>query len=97
MTQPDPTHLLEIIGPDIPLVGFYDAPDTAPFSPLVTPVPGQRRCIFAFYPNWLRGETLYITRENLGGGGAGRAVRCRDRSRGTAAGDWNGDHVGPTA
>jgi hypothetical protein len=31
-------------------------------------------CIFAFYPNWLNGETLHITRENFGCGGAGRAL-----------------------
>jgi hypothetical protein len=40
--QPDPTHLLEIVGPDIPLVGFYDAPDPSPFSPLVRPTPGPQ-------------------------------------------------------
>ena len=72
--QPDPSHLLEIIGPDIPLVGFYDAPNPTPFSPLVRPASGQRRCIFAFYPNWLKGETLHITRENFSCGGAGRAL-----------------------
>ncbi len=72
--QPDPSHLLDIIGPDIPLVGFYDGPDPAPFSPLVSPVPGQRACIFGFYRNWLDGETLHITAENFGCGGAGRAL-----------------------
>ncbi len=72
--QPDPTHLLEIMGPDIPLVGLYDAPDPSPFAPLVRPVPRQHTCIFAFYPNWLNGETLHITRDNYGCGGAGRAL-----------------------
>ena len=72
--QPDPTHLLQVIGPDIPLVGLYDAPDPAPFSPLVRPASGQRTCIFAFYRNWLAGETLHITRERFGCGGAGRAL-----------------------
>lgn len=82
--QPDPSRLLEVIGPDIPLVGLYDAPDPAPFSPLVRPAPGQRTCVFAFYRNWLAGETLHITRENYGCGGAGRALcgvetRSRDQ------------------
>ena len=72
--QPDPSHLLAVIGPDIPLVGFYDAPDAAPFSPLVQPEPGQSACVFTFYGNWLAGETLHITRENYGCGGAGRAL-----------------------
>ena len=72
--QPDPTHLLEVIGPDIPLVGLYDAPDPVPFSPVVRPAPGQRTCIFAFYRNWLAGETLHLTRESYGCGGAGRAL-----------------------
>jgi hypothetical protein len=72
--QPDATHLLEVIGPDIPLVGFYDAPDPAAFSPLVEPTPDRRTCIFGFYRNWLAGETLHITAENFGCGGAGRAL-----------------------
>jgi hypothetical protein len=48
--QPDPSHLLEVISLDIPLVGLYDAPDPALFSPLVRPEPGQRTCVFAFAP-----------------------------------------------
>jgi hypothetical protein len=74
MMQPDPTALLEVVGPDIPVVGFYDAPDPQPFAPLVHPTPGERACIFSFYRNWLKGETLHITPENFGCGGAGRTL-----------------------
>jgi hypothetical protein len=63
--QPDPTHLLEVIGPDLPIVGLYDAPDPGPFSPLVRPAPGQRMCVFAFYRSWLAGETLHIFQGEL--------------------------------
>lgn len=72
--QPDPTRLLEVIGPDIPLVGLYDAPDPAPFAPVARPARDRRTCVFAFYRNWLAGETLHLTRENFGCGGAGRAL-----------------------
>lgn len=68
--QPDPTNLLEISGLRIPLVGFYDAPDPTPFGPLVRPARGQRTCVFAFYENWLGGETLHITEDNCGCRGA---------------------------
>jgi hypothetical protein len=69
--QPDPRNLLEKIGLDLPLVGFYDVPDPSPFQPLVAPEPGKRACVFAFYENWLDGEMLHITRDNYGCGGAG--------------------------
>ncbi len=69
--QPNPETLLNIIGPDIPIVGFYDAPDPLPFSPLVQSQPGTRACVFSFYENWLDGETLHITKNNFGCGGAG--------------------------
>jgi hypothetical protein len=55
-------------------MGFYDAPETSPFRPLVTPGSGERRCVFAFYEDWLGGATLHITRDNYGCGGAGRAL-----------------------
>ena len=35
--QPDFTNLVEKIGLKTSLVGFYDAPETQPFAPLVTP------------------------------------------------------------
>ncbi len=34
----------------------------------------ERKCIFTFYPNWLNGEMLHITRDNFGCNGAGRAL-----------------------
>jgi hypothetical protein len=80
--QPDPSSLLENIGLDVPLVGFYDAPDAGAFEPLVRPAPGGRRCVFAFYENWLHGETLQLTKDNYGCGGAGHwlcDVQTRDR------------------
>jgi hypothetical protein len=45
MAQPDPTNLIKRIGLTIPLIGFYDAPDTLPFEPLLRPKSGKRaRC-----------------------------------------------------
>jgi hypothetical protein len=78
--QPDPTHLLSKIGPDIPLIGLYDAPDPSAFVPLVSPEPGRRACVFAFYEDWLDGRTLHITAENYGCGGAGNWL-CNVRTR----------------
>jgi hypothetical protein len=69
--QPDPSNLMKRIDLTIPLVGFYDAPDVEPFEPLVRPEPKKNICVFAFYENWLRGETLHITKENYGCGGCG--------------------------
>ena len=69
--QPDPTNLLKRIDLTIPLIGFYDASDTSPFEPLVKPEPGRHACIFMFYKKWLKGETLHITKDNFGCGGAG--------------------------
>ncbi len=69
--QPDPTNLLRIAGIDLPLVGLYDAPDPHPFEPLVEPPPGRSACIFSFYRRWLAGDTLHLTKDNFGCGGAG--------------------------
>lgn len=67
---PDPTNLLSIAGIELPLVGFYDAPDPAPFEPLVRPKRGTRACVFSFYPRWLKGQTLHLTADNPSCGGA---------------------------
>ena len=74
MTQPDPAYLISRIGLTIPLIGFYDAPDTSPFEPLIKPELGKRACIFAFYRQWLQGKTLHITKEIAGCRGAGHWV-----------------------
>ena len=81
--QPYPKKLIETAGIEIPLVGFYDAPDPAQFEPLVAPKPGARACVFAFYKSWLKGETLRVTKDNFGCGGAGRSwcgVEARSRT-----------------
>jgi hypothetical protein len=69
--QPDPENLLKRIDLTIPLIGLYDAPDLDAFEPLVTPEPGEHMCVFSFYKHWLNGETLHLTRDNFGCGGAG--------------------------
>ena len=69
---PDPTNLLRELEIATPLIGFYDAPDASPFEPLVRPEPGKRACLFAFYENWLGGETVHITRDCFGCPGAAK-------------------------
>ena len=79
-TQPDPAILRKKLDIKLPLIGFYDAPDPAIFKPLVTPK--ENDCIFSFYKNWLRGETLHSTRESYGCGGAGSCLwRIQARPR----------------
>lgn len=72
--KPDPARLLDRLGIRIPLIGFYDAPDVSGFQPVVTPAKGKQVCVFSFFAGWLKGETLRITRDNYGCGGAGTAL-----------------------
>jgi hypothetical protein len=72
--QTDARTLLERIGIASPLVGFYDAPDAAPFEPVVMMAPDEGTCIFAFYGNWMKGETLQLTRESYGCRGSGSCL-----------------------
>jgi len=65
--QPNPSIILEQLSITEPLIGFYDAPDPAPFAPLVTP--SSRQCIFASLKKWRQGKTLHLTREKHGCGG----------------------------
>jgi hypothetical protein len=71
---PDPSRLLERLGIKIPLIGFYDTPHLSGFKPVVAPEPGKHICVFAFFGNWLKKETLQITKDNYGCGGAGTAL-----------------------
>jgi hypothetical protein len=68
---PDPKFLMEKAGINIPLIGFYDAPDPSAFEPLVRPVEDRWACLYMFYKNWLKGKTLHLTKDNHGCGGAG--------------------------
>jgi hypothetical protein len=78
--QPNPSNFCKRIDYNLPLIGFYDAPDPAPFKPLIKPEPGD--CVFAFFEKWADGKTLHITRDHYGCGGAGRwmcGVEARSR------------------
>lgn len=72
--QPDPSRLTEKIGLKVPLIGFYDSPDTAPFEPLVKPGRTGHNCVFAFFKQWLKGKTLHLTKDHYGCGGAGHWI-----------------------
>lgn len=79
--QPDPRVLLERLHIEQPLIGLYDAPDPAPFEPLVRPAAG-RTCMWTFYEDWLRGATAHFTADQFGCGGFGRTyfgVEMRSR------------------
>lgn len=64
--QPDLTPILDRLAISEPVVGFYDAPDPAPFAPLVEP--RGRECVFTSFKAWRQGKTLHITREKHGCG-----------------------------
>jgi len=78
--QTDCTRLLKSIDINLPLIGFYDAPDSKAFEPLVTPKTGD--CVFSFFQEWMQGITLHITKEHFGCGGAGHwmcGIRVRSK------------------
>ncbi len=68
MIQPDPSKIVARLSITEPLIGFYDAPDAAPFGPLAEP--RGRECVFASFRAWHQGKTLHLTRNNHGCGGA---------------------------
>ena len=71
---PDYATLVKQLALSTPLLGMYDAPDTAGFEPIIRPEPGKHVCMFCFYERILQGETLVITRDNFGCGGAGSCL-----------------------
>jgi hypothetical protein len=77
--QPDPTTILTALSIREPLIGFYDAPDPAPFAPLVEPATA-RECVFASYGAWRDGKTLHIT-EDKHGCGAPQLLGVQTRTR----------------
>ena len=72
--QPDPSKLIGKLELEIPLIGFYDSPDTERFEPVVQPAKTGHDCIFSFYEQWLKGKTLHLTKQNYGCGGAGHWI-----------------------
>ena len=75
---PDLSPILERLSITEPLVGFYDAPDSAPFAPLVAPK--GRQCVFKFRQDWREGRTLDLTKEKHGCGGM-HLLGLEERSR----------------
>ncbi len=69
-TEINLSYLLDKTGIRVPLIGFYDAPDPAPFSPLISPSDAGHQCMFCFYKRWLAGDTVLLTRERYGCAGA---------------------------
>jgi hypothetical protein len=72
--QPDPARLVERLGITLPLVGVYDAPNVSPFEPVIRVEAEGAPCIFSFYPQWLEGKTLHLTKEAFGCRGAGSCL-----------------------
>jgi hypothetical protein len=65
--QPDLAPILDRLAISSPVVGFYDAPDPAPFAPLS--LPGRGQCVFASFKKWQQGKTLHLTCDKHGCGG----------------------------
>lgn len=76
--QPDISPILERLSITEPLIGFYDAPDPAPFAPLI--VPKGRQCVFKSLGDWREGKTLHLTKEKHGCGGM-HLLGLKERSR----------------
>lgn len=77
--QPDPSAIVEALSIAEPLVGLYDAPDPAPFAPLIEPA-DEEECVFVSYPHWREGATLHITKAKHGCG-AGHLLGLEGWSR----------------
>lgn len=68
--KPNPDYLLDKTDIKLPLIAFYDAPEPHLFEPTTIPNKVGRACMFSFYKKWLKGETVILTKENFGCGGA---------------------------
>lgn len=76
---PDPATIIDALSIGEAVIGFYDAPDPAPFAPLIEPS-GTHKCVFASYARWCEGKTLHVT-EHLHGCGASHLLGPTSRSR----------------
>ena len=80
---PDATKLIMELDLTLPLLGVYDAPETGGFGPLVGPEPGKHMCIFCFFENFRKGETLVINpRQFRVRRGRQLSVQCPDQIEG---------------
>jgi hypothetical protein len=66
----NPSYLLEKTNLELPLIALYDAPETKPFEPIISPNKKGHACMFSFYKKWLEGKTVVLTKDNYGCGGA---------------------------
>lgn len=82
MSFPRPEYLLKKIAIKAPLIGLYDATSPEDYAPLTAPAKGRWACVFMFYNSWLQGESLHLTADNYGCGGAGTyLLGIKTRSR----------------
>ncbi|MCF8350589.1 MAG: DUF169 domain-containing protein [Bacteroidales bacterium] len=78
----DCNYLMQTAGLEYPVIGLYDTPDASAFEPLVKPPEGKWACVFMFFNAWKKGESLRLTANNYGCGGAGTYLFCEQtRSR----------------
>lgn len=59
-TEQAVTRLTDALRLDTPIVGLYDTDPSDDFEPIIHAK--GRACCFAYYPRWLKGETLVVTR-----------------------------------
>jgi len=65
--NPNPKEILKIAGIEIPLIGFYDIPDTKPFEPITKP----KGCYFSCYEQWLKGGSVSLSKNESSCRGSG--------------------------
>jgi len=76
--QPDYQYLIRKTGINLPVMGLYDVPDPEPFKPFLS----SGNCLFAYYKRYLKGQSVVITRDRSGCGGAGKWLcDIQNRSR----------------
>lgn len=74
--QPDYTYLLNKLGNNIQLWGFYDTPNSKSFEP----IKAANTCVFAYYKLINKGKAIQITKKQYGCPGAGTWL-CNIRTR----------------